>query len=105
MKFLLIAKPGPMPPPAETARAAQEWLQTKLDDGTFESVYAFPEGGGCSIGENASHEQLMEELMEYPLSPFFEFEAKPLVEIDAAFARFIPFVEQASAQFTGQAPS
>lgn len=75
-----------------------EWIQTKVDDGTFECVYAFPEGGGCSIGQNDSHEQLMEQLMDYPLSPFVDYEVHPLVELDAAFDRFIPFVERMTEQ-------
>lgn len=105
MKYLVTTKPGPMPPPVEVVRSAQEWLQAKLDDGTFEAVYAFPEGGGCSIGEYESAEQLMELLMEYPLSPFVEYDVQPLVAMDAAFDRFIPFVEQVSAQLAGQTPS
>ena len=105
MKYLVIAKPGPMPPPTEAVRAGQEWLQAKLDDGSFECVYAYPQGGGCSIGENESAEQLMEELMEYPLSPFVEYDVQPLVEMNAAFERFIPFVEKMSAQLAGQGSS
>jgi hypothetical protein len=93
MKYLVTVKPGPMPPPVEGVRAAQEWLQAKLDDGSFECVYAFPQGGGVSIGEDESAEQLMERLMEYPLSPFVEYDVQPLVEMDAAFDRFIPFLE------------
>jgi hypothetical protein len=98
MKFLVSARPGPMPPPADLVRSAKEWIQTRLDDGTFECVYAYPEGGGCSIGEYDSHEQLMELLMDYPLSPFVEYDVKALVELDAAFDRFIPFVERMSEQ-------
>jgi len=105
MKYLVTVTPGPMPPPVDAVRAAREWLQARLDDGTFEAVFAFPEGGGCSIGENESHEQLMEQLLEYPLSPFSEFDVQPLVGIDAAFDRFIPYVEAATAQFAGQATS
>jgi hypothetical protein len=101
MKFLVTVTPGPMPPPIDLVRSAQEWLQAKLDDGTFECVYAFPQGGGCSIGENDSHEELMEQLMEYPLSPFVDYDVKPLVELDAAFDRFIPFIERMSAQMAG----
>ena len=67
MKFLVTVTPGPMPPPIEAVRAAQEWIKARVDDGTFECVYAFPEGGGCSIGENDSHEQLMEQLIDYLL--------------------------------------
>ena len=102
MKYLVTAKPGPMPPPVELLREAQEWLHAKLDDGSFEVVYAYPEGGGCSIGENDSVEQLMEQLLDYPLAPFVDFDVQPLIELDAAFDRVIPFVEKASAQLAGQ---
>jgi hypothetical protein len=105
MKFLVTVKPGPMPPPVEVVREARDWLQERLDDGTFDAVYAFPHGGGMSIGENESHEELMEELMEYPLSPFVVYDVQPLVEMDAAFDRFIPFIEKMSAQLAGQASS
>jgi hypothetical protein len=105
MKYLVIARPGPMPPPVELVRSAQEWLQARLDDGTFECVYAFPEGGGFSIGEQGDAEELMEAIMEYPLTPFVDYEVHPLVEFDAAFDRLIPFVEKMSAQLAGQASS
>ena len=105
MKFLVTVKPGPMPPPVDLVRQAQDWIQERLDDGTFEAVYAFPHGGGMSIGENESHEQLMEQLMAYPLSPFVEYEVQPLVELDTAFDRFIEFAEKMSAQLAGQASS
>ena len=103
MKFMVIARPRPLPPPPDLVRQAQVWLQSKLDDGSFEAVYAYPEGGGCSIGENDSHEDLMEQLLDYPLSPFVDFEVQPLVEMDAAFDRIIPFAEAMSAQLSGQA--
>ena len=44
MKYLVTAKPGPMPPPIDLVRQAQEWIQARLDDGTFEACYAFPQG-------------------------------------------------------------
>ena len=103
MKFLVTAKPGPMPPPVDLVRQSKDWLTDRLDDGTFEVCYAFPGGGGLSIGENASHEELMERLMEYPLSPFVEFDVTPLVEMDAAFDRLIPYIERMSEQLAGQA--
>jgi hypothetical protein len=92
-----------MPHPIELVRAARKWLQAKLDDGTFEALHGYPQGGGFSIGEKESHEQLMEQLLDYPLSPFVEFDVQPLVELDAAFERIIPYVERASAQLAGQA--
>jgi hypothetical protein len=103
MKFLVTVRPTGLPPPIEAVKAAREWLETRVEDGTFECIYAFPTGGGVSIGENESHEQLMDEMLDYPLSPFVEFRVEPLVEIGAAFDRFIPYMERMTAQLAGQA--
>jgi hypothetical protein len=39
--------------------------------------------------------------MEYPLSPFVEYELFALVDLDAAFELFIPYVERVSARLAG----
>lgn len=39
MKYLISATPGPMPPTPEQFDAAIEWLEGKVDDGTFDCVY------------------------------------------------------------------
>jgi hypothetical protein len=103
MKYLVIVKPGPMPPPVELIRAAREWVDERTADGTFECVYAFPEGGGLSIGENDSHEALMDELMDYPLSPFVQYEVKALVDLPAAFQRFESLAERIGQQMAAAA--
>lgn len=102
MKFLVTVKPGPMPPPLEAVRAAQAWIQERVGDGTFEAVYAFPHGGGMSISDSASSEELMDRLLDYPLSPFVDYAVEPLVELDAAFARVIAFTERMQAQMAQQ---
>lgn len=33
IKYLVTAKPGPIPPPPDLVRQAQEWIQAKLSDG------------------------------------------------------------------------
>jgi hypothetical protein len=103
VRYLVTVKPGPMPPPIEQIRQARDWIQARVDDGTFDAVFAFPEGGGCSIGTYDSVEQLMDQLLAYPLSPFVEYELQPLADLDAAFERFIPYAERLSAQLAGQA--
>jgi hypothetical protein len=103
MKYLVTVKPGPMPPPLEIVRSAREWVDEKRDDGTFEAVYAFPEGGGVSISDHDSHEELMETLMDYPLSPFVEYDVRALVDLDVAFERFESFAEKMAAQMAGAA--
>jgi hypothetical protein len=102
MKFLVIAKPGPMPPPVELIRTAREWLEERRDDGTFECIYGYADGGGFSVSENDSHEELLEQLLEYPLSPFVNYEVHPLVDLDAGFDRLIPYAEKMSAMMEGQ---
>jgi hypothetical protein len=67
MHFLTIVKPGPAPPPVDLVRSAEEWIDGKLSDGTFECCYAFVEGGGFSVGEADSLEGLMDDLLDYPL--------------------------------------
>ncbi len=105
MRYLVTVKPGPMPPPIDVVRQAREWIQARVDDGSFEAVYAFPEGGGLSIGSYDSVELLMEQLLEYPMSAFVEYDVQPLTDVDAAFERFIPYMEKMTAQLAGQAAS
>lgn len=103
MKYLVTARPGPMPPPIDQVRQARDWLQARLDDGTFDACYAFPGGGGFSISSADSADELMDMLLEYPMSPFVEYDVQPLVEMNDAFDRLIPFIEKMSAQFAGAA--
>jgi hypothetical protein len=98
MKFLTLVRPGPMPPPPDMVRAAQQWLHEKLDDGTFECVYGFVEGAGFSVGNADSIEGQMDLMVEYPLSPFVQYEVRPLVELDDAFERQFALLSRAAAQ-------
>jgi hypothetical protein len=98
MKFLTVVKPGPMPPPVDAVRAARDWINQRVSDGTFEVVYGFPTGGGMSIGESQTAEEMLERLLDYPLTPFVDYEVKPLIEVDAVFERMIPFAEKMTQQ-------
>jgi hypothetical protein len=100
MKFLVLARPGPMPPPVELVRSAQDWIDGRISDGRIECCYAFAGGGGFSVNQAESHEELMDELLDYPLSAFVEFEVRPLVGLDHAFKRFIETVERMTAAAT-----
>jgi len=98
MKFLTIARPGPMPPPADVVRAAQQWLRERRDDGTFECVYGFVEGGGLGVGNADSVERQMDLMLEYPLAPFVQYEVHPLVEPDDGFERLLAMLDRVAAQ-------
>lgn len=80
MKYQISAIPGPMPPPPEVFDAAMEWIEGKLEDGTFDCVYGFLEGGGFSISNADSHEEAFEMMTDYPLFGFVEWEIRPVME-------------------------
>jgi hypothetical protein len=79
MKYCVIAKPGPLPPSPEQFDAALEWLQSRLDDGTFDCLYGFLEGGGMSVSNADSHSAALELMAEYPLYGLVEWEVRPVL--------------------------
>lgn len=80
MKYYVAATPGPMPPSPELFENAIAWLEGKINDGTFDCVYGFLEGGGISITNASSHREVLEIMADYPLFGFVTFEVKPLLE-------------------------
>lgn len=84
MKFLVMVLPIPLPIPqeqgAELTQAAMAWIKERLEDGRIDCCYLFPDGGGLSISNAETHEELFDELLSYPLYPFFKFEFRPLCD-------------------------
>ncbi len=80
MKYYVSPKPGPMPPPPEVFDAAFDWIQGKLDDGTFDCVYGFLSGGGFSVVNAGSHAEVFEVMTDYPMFGLSEWDVKPLLE-------------------------
>ncbi len=80
MKYLVSAKPGPMPPSPEQWDAALEWLKGKLDDGTFDCIYGYLEGGGFSVTNANSNREALDVMADYPLFGLVTWEVKPLLE-------------------------
>jgi len=80
MKYYVKATPGPLPPSPEQFDAAIEWLQGKLDDGTFDCLYGFLEGGGFSVANADSHRAVLDLMADYPLFGMVSWEVHPLLE-------------------------
>ncbi|HEV3055595.1 MAG TPA: hypothetical protein VGX45_13125 [Solirubrobacteraceae bacterium] len=80
MKYFVSATPGPMPPSPEQFDAAISWLEGKLSDGTFDCIYGFVEGGGCSVANVNSHGEVLELMAEYPLFGLVTWDVRPLLE-------------------------
>jgi hypothetical protein len=80
MKYCVTARPGVLPPSPEQFDAALEWLRIRLDDGTFDCLYGFLEGGGFSVANVASHSEVLDLMTEYPLYGMVEWDIRPVLE-------------------------
>jgi hypothetical protein len=80
MKYLISATPGPMPPTPEQFDAAMDWLQAKSDDGTFDCIFGFVEGGGFGVTNAASHREVLDLMADYPLFGMVTWDVRPLLE-------------------------
>ncbi len=84
MKYLVILTPNQTPLPLDMAeklyRAAIAWTEERLKNGKMETTYIFNEKGGFSVANVNSQEELFDEMLSYPLYPFFDWEITPLVE-------------------------
>ena len=80
MKYMVSATPGPLPPSLEQFDAAIAWLEARIDDGSFDCVYGFLEGGGFSVTNADSHRAALELTAEYPLFGMVSFDVRPLLE-------------------------
>jgi hypothetical protein len=80
MKYYVAARPGPMPPSPEQFDAAIEWLDAKVQDGTFDCIFGFMEGGGFSVLNANSHREALDVMAEYPLFGLVTWDVQPLLE-------------------------
>ena len=80
MKYFIAARPGPMPPSPEQFDASIEWLDAKVQDGTFDCIFGFLEGGGFSVANVGSHREALELMAEYPLFGLVTWEVRPVLE-------------------------
>jgi hypothetical protein len=90
MKYLVTVRRrdgGPAPPPEVLAGmllTQRDWLQEKLDDGTFDVSYGFAQGGGgVGIVNADSGEQLSEIITGSPMFGLIDIDVQPLVGLAA----------------------
>jgi hypothetical protein len=80
MKYYVAARPGPMPPSPEQFDAAIDWLDAKVQDGTFDCIFGFMEGGGFSVLNANSHREVLDVMADYPLFGLVTWDVQPLLE-------------------------
>jgi hypothetical protein len=97
VKFLVTCCPSLTPPPPERSvvllRAAIDWIEARLADGSMETTYLFPNRGGIAIMHADSHEELMELLLSYPAYPLYTWEVQILADWRTGFENVMRFLE------------
>jgi hypothetical protein len=106
MKFIVIAtvrKQIAVPPELIPAvlSAQREWIHERISEGTIETIYGFPFGGGVAIVDAEDGDDLNTLLMSSPAYLVNEWDVRPLVDIDVALANAIGMFERA----TGRVPA
>ena len=95
MKYLVIAKTGTTPIPPDQGekllQASKAWIEAKIADGSIDVSYNFFGGGGFAISNSDSHEEVLENLLSYPMYPFFVWEVKPILDFEESINQYIAF--------------
>jgi len=82
VKFLVTATPiVPLTDHAVLDKLA-DWMREQQQAGRLLDAYGLVGGGGCSVMEVASAEQLHELTALSPVGAYLSFDIKPLIELD-----------------------
>ncbi len=77
MKYLVIAKRNSIPIPAQhiapLTKAAEKWMHSGIEKGAIDSRYMYPDRIGFIIRDDEALEKVLDEILEYPLHPFFDW--------------------------------
>jgi muconolactone delta-isomerase len=86
MKFLVTATPiVPLTDPAVLGKLA-DWMREQQQAGRIMAAYGLVGGGGCSVMEVGSSEELHEQTALCPIGAYLSFDIKPLIDLDTSFA-------------------
>jgi muconolactone delta-isomerase len=86
MKFLVTATPiVPLTDRAVLDKLA-DWMREQQQAGRIMAAYGLVGGGGCSVMDVASPEELHELTALCPIGAYLSFDIKPLIDLDTSFA-------------------
>ena len=84
MKYLIIGRLSeklPLEKGEELNRTSMEWIEKRINDGIIDCHHIFIDNSGGMVISNAkSHEELSNDLVTYPMSPYFKWEIIPLCD-------------------------
>jgi muconolactone delta-isomerase len=86
MKFLVTATPiVPLTDRAVLDKLA-DWMRDQQQAGRIMAAYGLVGGGGCSVMDVASPEELHELTALCPIGAYLSFDIKPLIDLDTSLA-------------------
>lgn len=86
MKFPVTAMPiVPLTDPAVLDKLA-DWMREQQQSGRVKAAYGLVGGGGCSLVDVSSAEELHEYTALCPIGSYLSFDIKPVTDLDASFA-------------------
>jgi len=102
MKYMVIGTRNLVPMEPKMAiglfQAAKQYTNAGLADGKIDLHYVHADtGGGFIISNAASHEEVYDRLLEYPLYPFFDWEVIGLVDWSHAYDKSIEVLQKMAA--------
>jgi muconolactone delta-isomerase len=105
VKFLVTVTPKDtqLPPQAiaQILARQRDWIGQKLSDGTMETAYAFPTGGGVSIVNAESAEALNAALLSAPVFSIASFNVSPLGDPNTVLSSAVEALERAGRTVPG----
>lgn len=85
MKYLVVARRRHIPLPVETLEPARQWIHDRVAGHEFDCCYGMP-GGGISIANANSRDELTHLLRAYPEAAWVDFEIHPLCDFETVFS-------------------
>ncbi|MHA1304107.1 MAG: hypothetical protein ACTSQE_13545 [Candidatus Heimdallarchaeaceae archaeon] len=72
---------------------SNDWVNSKLDDGTFDCAYYMIPAGGVCIANVDNHDKLWELINEYPVGFNFDWKITPLADYNTNFEKAIKLLQ------------
>lgn len=93
MKFLVINTPRagalPLADPVAAYQAAKAYIDGMLASHKADCCYALTNGGGATIANAASAEEMAGSLFAYPMYGQFDWTVQPLADVDVVLSGVI----------------
>jgi muconolactone delta-isomerase len=86
MKFLVTATPIVPLTDSAVLQKLEDWMREQQQAGRIKAAYGLAGGGGCSVIDVVSAEELHEYTALCPIGNYLSFDIKPLIELDTSFS-------------------